>query len=80
MPFIQHFDAVIVATGRYNAPNVPNISGIKEWNDRFPGRIVHSRQYRRPESLANQTVLIIGAAVRVNSTYSTNTLIHMPAH
>ncbi|PPQ92470.1 hypothetical protein CVT25_009735 [Psilocybe cyanescens] len=58
----EHFDAVIVATGRYNAPNVPNISGIKEWNDRFPGRIVHSRQYRRPESLANQTVLIIGAA------------------
>ncbi|KAH9475713.1 Flavin-containing monooxygenase ustF2 [Psilocybe cubensis] len=56
------FDAVVVATGRYNAPNVPNISGIKDWNDRFPGHIIHSCQYRRPESMANKTVLVIGAA------------------
>ncbi|KIM37614.1 hypothetical protein M413DRAFT_421803 [Hebeloma cylindrosporum] len=58
----ENFDAIIVATGRYNAPNVPNIAGVKEWADRFPGHILHARQYRRPEVFANETVLIVGAA------------------
>jgi len=59
--------AIIVAIGRYNAANVPNIAGIKEWADRFPGRIIHAREYRRPEVFANETVLIVGAAVRVTT-------------
>ncbi len=33
----QHFDAIIVATGRYNAPNIPNISGAELLASRFPG-------------------------------------------
>ncbi|KAF8896737.1 hypothetical protein CPB84DRAFT_1837047 [Gymnopilus junonius] len=58
----EDYDAVVVATGRYNAPNIPPIQGLKEWNDRFPGHIKHSRQYRIPEPFTNQTVLIIGGA------------------
>jgi len=30
----------------------------------FPDLVRHSRQYRRPEAYANQTVLIVGASVR----------------
>ncbi|TFK70892.1 FAD/NAD(P)-binding domain-containing protein [Pluteus cervinus] len=57
------FDAVVVSTGRWNAPNIPNsISGVKEWSERFPGRIIHSRQYRFPEVFQNETVLVVGAA------------------
>lgn len=59
----QDFDAVVVVTGRYNAPNIPVIEGVKEWGERFPGQLVHSRQYRRPQGYQNQTVLIVGAAV-----------------
>jgi hypothetical protein len=46
---------------------VPNIVGIKEWADRFPGRIIHAREYRRPEVFAKETILIVGAAVRVTT-------------
>ncbi len=59
----QHFDAIIVATGRYNAPNIPNISGAELLANRFPGHIQHSRQYRRPAGFTNKTVLIVGAGV-----------------
>ncbi|KAJ2915831.1 hypothetical protein MD484_g4602, partial [Candolleomyces efflorescens] len=59
----RHYDAVVVATGRYNAPNVPAIDGLDQWNAHFPGKITHSRAYRRPEGLKDQTVLVIGAAV-----------------
>ncbi|KAG8221572.1 hypothetical protein J3R82DRAFT_1814 [Butyriboletus roseoflavus] len=59
----EDFDAVVVATGKYNAPSMPSISGSEEWVRRFPGLVRHSRQYRRPEPYANQTVLIVGASV-----------------
>ena len=59
----QQFDAIVVATGRFNAPYIPPISGLSEWAKRFPGQISHSRQYRRPEQYLNETILIVGAAV-----------------
>ena len=52
---------MVVATGRFNAPYIPNIPGLKSWTDQFPEQIIHSRQYRRPN--ANKTVLVVGAAV-----------------
>ncbi|CAK5276527.1 unnamed protein product, partial [Mycena citricolor] len=58
----EDFDAVVVATGRYNAPNIPTISGLQEWTRKFPGTVIHSRQYRRPARFSNQTVLVVGAA------------------
>lgn len=60
---MQHYDAVVVATGRYNAPNIPEIDGVAEWAKQFPERISHSRQYRRPEPYVDETVLIVGGAV-----------------
>ncbi|THV08181.1 FAD/NAD(P)-binding domain-containing protein [Dendrothele bispora CBS 962.96] len=58
----EDFDAIAIATGRYNSPSVSPITGLAEWNDKFPENIHHSRQYRRPEGFTNKTVLIIGAA------------------
>lgn len=42
----ERFDALIVATGHYNVPWLPNIEGITEYDERFPGRIVHSKHFR----------------------------------
>ncbi|KDR66555.1 hypothetical protein GALMADRAFT_130751 [Galerina marginata CBS 339.88] len=58
----QDFDAVVVATGRFNAPNMPNIPGLVEWDKAFPDTIIHSRQYRHSELYTNKTVLVVGAS------------------
>ncbi|KAK7437939.1 hypothetical protein VKT23_018374 [Stygiomarasmius scandens] len=58
----EDVDAVVIASGRYNAPNVPGIPGLDEWNAKFPGSVTHSRVYKTPEEYENKTVLIIGAA------------------
>ncbi|KAJ7449225.1 hypothetical protein FB451DRAFT_1287859 [Mycena latifolia] len=58
----EDFDAIVVATGRYNAPNIPSISGLKDWALRFPQSIIHSRQYRHPQPFQNETVLVVGGA------------------
>ncbi|KAL6301889.1 FAD/NAD(P)-binding domain-containing protein [Sparassis latifolia] len=61
--YTQVFDAVVVATGRYNAPHIPPIAGLPEVAQVFPDRLTHSRQYRHPESYASETILIVGASV-----------------
>ncbi|WWC97685.1 hypothetical protein V866_004569 [Kwoniella sp. B9012] len=55
------FDAVLVATGHYNAPLIPNLPGADKWYERWPEAFLHSQGYRRPEVYAGKTVLIIGA-------------------
>ncbi|KAJ7471178.1 hypothetical protein B0H11DRAFT_2040725 [Mycena galericulata] len=58
----EDFDAIVVATGRYNAPNIPPISGLEEWAKKFPLSIIHSRQYRHPQPFTNETVVVVGGA------------------
>jgi cation diffusion facilitator CzcD-associated flavoprotein CzcO len=62
----QHFDAVIVATGRFNVPFIPAIPGLSDWQHRFPDSVIHSRQYRTSDIAVGRNVLVVGASV---STY-----------
>lgn len=55
------FDAVVVASGHYHIPFVPDIPGLSAWKDRFPERVIHSKRYRTPEPFRGKTVLLIGA-------------------
>ncbi|KAJ6562008.1 hypothetical protein B0H19DRAFT_992041 [Mycena capillaripes] len=57
----EDFDAVVVATGTFNAPNIPNISGLVEWSQKFPESVSHSREYRYPEKFSNKSILVVGA-------------------
>ncbi|ETS73533.1 hypothetical protein PFICI_14479 [Pestalotiopsis fici W106-1] len=57
------FDAVIVASGHYHEPKIPDIPGLKEWKERHPESISHSKRYRSPEPFKDKTVFVIGAGV-----------------
>ncbi|CAH2048037.1 unnamed protein product [Thlaspi arvense] len=50
------FDAVVVCSGHYTEPNVSLISGIKSW----PGKQIHSHNYRVPGPFKNEVVVVIG--------------------
>ncbi|KAJ3560402.1 hypothetical protein NP233_g10862 [Leucocoprinus birnbaumii] len=60
----QHFDAVVVASGWYNTPNMPVIEGLEQWGQKFPKAIFHSRQYRYDSDYAGKKVLVVGAVAR----------------
>lgn len=45
----ESFDALIVANGHYNVPHIPLVPGLVELEEKFPGTVVHSKHYRRPE-------------------------------
>ena len=42
----ETFDAVVVASGHYNVPWFPLVEGFLEYDQQFPGAIVHSKHFR----------------------------------
>ena len=60
------FDAVVVASGHYNMPNIPNWPGIAEWKAARPSQVWHSKGYRKPHQFKDKNILIIGASVSAN--------------
>ncbi|XP_009789147.1 flavin-containing monooxygenase FMO GS-OX-like 2 isoform X1 [Nicotiana tabacum] len=50
------FDSVVVCNGHYTIPKVANIPGINNW----PGKQIHSHNYRVPKPFKDQIVVVIG--------------------
>ncbi|GBM00400.1 Dimethylaniline monooxygenase [N-oxide-forming] 2 [Araneus ventricosus] len=50
------YDGVFICTGQFGYPNMPNFEG----QDKFKGRILHSKQLRTFESFKNERVVVIG--------------------
>ncbi|KAG2185730.1 hypothetical protein INT43_002165 [Umbelopsis isabellina] len=57
---VQKFDAVVVATGHYHVPYVPDFPGLREWHASFPSSVSHSKSYRVPQPFKGKNVLVIG--------------------
>ncbi|KXJ87001.1 hypothetical protein Micbo1qcDRAFT_218203 [Microdochium bolleyi] len=55
-----HFDAVLVASGHYNDPFIPDIKGLAGFDKAHPGAISHSKFYRRPDQYVGKKVIIVG--------------------
>ncbi|KAL4995061.1 major facilitator superfamily domain-containing protein [Aspergillus recurvatus] len=60
---ISIFDAVIVASGHYHTPRIPETPGLAEAKARWSDRVYHSKRYRKPEGYEKKNVLLIGGAV-----------------
>ncbi|GKT89195.1 dimethylaniline monooxygenase [Colletotrichum tofieldiae] len=64
------FDAVVVATGHYGVPYVPNIKGLEETSAALPQRFEHSKAYRSPEDYVDKKVVVVGGNVSASDTVS----------
>ena len=58
----ERFDALVVSTGHYNVPWLPDIPGLAEYDRRFPGRIVHSKHFRGPAAFKNKVAIDLNMA------------------
>ncbi|XP_047083429.1 flavin-containing monooxygenase FMO GS-OX-like 2 isoform X2 [Lolium rigidum] len=52
----EEFDAVVVCNGHFTEPRLADIAGIDAW----PGKQLHSHNYRVPDPFHGQVVVIIG--------------------
>ncbi|KKA26367.1 hypothetical protein TD95_001419 [Thielaviopsis punctulata] len=56
----EEFDAVVVASGHYNDPYIPDIKGLKEFAEAYPGAVMHSKFYQRPDEFKDKKVIVVG--------------------
>ncbi|WP_431709438.1 NAD(P)-binding domain-containing protein [Glutamicibacter uratoxydans] len=54
----SEFDHVIVGSGHFSFPNVPEFDGIET----YPGILMHAHDFRGAEGLADKNVLLIGSS------------------
>ena len=54
------FDALIVASGHFDVSYIPQVPGIEAWEKAYPGSILHSKYYRRPEDYTDKKVVVVG--------------------
>lgn len=56
------YDAVVVASGHYDATYLPDIPGIREWNKAYPKVISHSKHYDSPPIFRDKKVVVVGSS------------------
>ena len=56
--YTEEFDYVVVATGHFSTPNVPNYEGFSHFN----GRILHAHDFRDALEFKGQDILVIGSS------------------
>ncbi|KUM25015.1 potassium transporter [Mesorhizobium loti] len=56
--YSEEFDHVIVASGHFSTPNVPEFPGF----DTFNGRILHAHDFRDAREFIGQDILIVGTS------------------
>lgn len=54
------YDALVIASGHFSVPFVPDISGLTEWNKQHPDSVTHSKFFRKPEEYAGKRTLTLG--------------------
>jgi len=55
---VEEFDHVIVASGHFSVPNVPEYPGF----DKFNGRILHAHDFRDAREFEGKDILIMGSS------------------
>ncbi|KAK0668181.1 putative monooxygenase [Cercophora samala] len=59
----ERFDGLVVASGHYNVPWIPETEGLVEFDKRWPGKIQHSKHFRRGEKYKGKRVIVVGGSV-----------------
>ena len=54
----DEFDYVVVSTGHFSVPFIPEYKGMKS----FPGRIMHSHDFRDAEEFRGKDVIVLGSS------------------
>ncbi|KAH8162708.1 hypothetical protein CIB48_g5531 [Xylaria polymorpha] len=59
----ETFDYLVVATGHFYLPYVPAIPGIVEFDEKFPGRILHCKYYPELSHFEGKRVVVVGGSI-----------------
>lgn len=56
----QEYDAIMVASGHYSEPYLPDVRGLVEFSKAYPDSIIHSKYYKIPDVFEGKKVIVVG--------------------
>ena len=59
----EFFDNVVVASGHFDVPFVPEISGLQQFSELDDTLVIHSKQFRSRDDFKDKQVVVVGASV-----------------
>lgn len=59
----ERFDAVVIASGHYNIPTVPQVPGLHAASKTYPEKFEHSKAYRSQDDYVDKKVVVVGGNV-----------------
>ena len=59
----KFFDRVIVASGHFDVPFIPQIPGLSEFLNLDDTVVIHSKQFRSRDQFAGKTTVVVGASI-----------------
>ncbi|KAF5101040.1 hypothetical protein D0Z00_001040 [Geotrichum galactomycetum] len=57
---VERFDALVLATGHYDTPYIPEVPGLHAFAATHPGVVAHAKAFSVPEAYKDKRVLIVG--------------------
>lgn len=65
---VEEYDAVVIATGNYELPYIPNRAGLTEWHAKYPTSVTNAKNYRNPQQFSNSKgkILVVGNSASAN--------------
>lgn len=57
---VEQFDALVLATGHYDIPYIPDVPGLHDFAAAHEGVVAHAKAFSVPEAYAGKRVLIVG--------------------
>ncbi|MFL6428957.1 MAG: flavin-containing monooxygenase [Acidobacteriaceae bacterium] len=57
----DHYEQVVIATGRYNRPSIPDVPGLKSFSG--SGGVCHAFAFKHPEGYRDRRVLVAGCQI-----------------
>ena len=54
------YDAVVVANGHFEVPDVPEIDGLAAWKEQHPESVLHSLTYRNAAPFKDKKTIVVG--------------------
>ncbi|PQE11641.1 hypothetical protein CJF32_00004798 [Rutstroemia sp. NJR-2017a WRK4] len=77
----EAFDAVVVASGHYSVPFIPSTPGLAALSQNFPGSVLHSKAWRKPETYRGKRVVVVGASISgPDISYALADFVETPLH
>ncbi|ODV85850.1 hypothetical protein CANARDRAFT_7213 [[Candida] arabinofermentans NRRL YB-2248] len=80
---VEMFDAVLLASGHYDLPYVPDRPGLKEWSAKYPNSVSHAKSFRHARQFkdAKGEILLVGnSASGLDLAYQLATILKRPVY